>query len=205
MSEEAQTIPVNSKEEQTMQIMLKDGISVDLPINQIKRCKTFDNLLDDIEGDEDSPLPAENISLEIFELISKFMELHPIEEDIKYLTEEGQKELRVKMFEKKDIELFKKMEQKTIFDIILIANYLDFKLLLDYSCKFIADMIKGKKPDEIKKIFGVEGDFTKEEKENVLKENPWLEDSTPMETQQDGATSGGGAADESTGGGGAAE
>ena len=35
-------------------------------------------------------------------------------------------------------------------------------------------MIKGRTPDEIKRVFGVEGDFTDEEKEAVLRENPWL-------------------------------
>ena len=44
-------------------------------------------------------------------------------------------------------------------------------------------MIKGRTPDEIKGIFGIEGEFTAEEKEAVLRENPWLRE--PGETAPD--------------------
>ena len=54
------------------------------------------------------------------------------------------------------------------------ANFLDLKPMLDITCKAVAEMIKGKTPDEIKKVFGVEGDFTDEEKAQVLRDNPWL-------------------------------
>lgn len=35
-------------------------------------------------------------------------------------------------------------------------------------------MIKGKSPDEIKSIFGVDGEFTPEEEKQVLEEHAWL-------------------------------
>ena len=64
----------------------------------------------------------------------------------------------------------------TLFEMILAANFLDLKPMLDVTCKAVAEMIKGKTPDEIKKVFGVEGDFTEEEKAQVLRDNPWLDD-----------------------------
>ncbi|XP_058734529.1 SKP1-like protein 1A isoform X2 [Vicia villosa] len=36
---------------------------------------------------------------------------------------------------------FVKVDQKTLFDLILAANYLDIKSLLDLTCKTVADMI----------------------------------------------------------------
>jgi S-phase kinase-associated protein 1 len=35
-------------------------------------------------------------------------------------------------------------------------------------------MIKGKTVEEVKKTFNIVGDFTPEEEEQVIKENPWL-------------------------------
>ena len=35
------------------------------------------------------------------------------------------------------------------------ANYLNIKTLLDLTCKTVADMIKGKTPEEIRKTFNV--------------------------------------------------
>lgn len=64
----------------------------------------------------------------------------------------------------------------TLFELILAANYLDIRGLLDVSCKTVANMIKGKSPEEIREIFNIENDFTKEELEQVRKENEWCEE-----------------------------
>jgi S-phase kinase-associated protein 1 len=37
-------------------------------------------------------------------------------------------------------------------------------------------MIKGKTPEEIRKIFNIKNDFTKEEEAQVHKENQWCEE-----------------------------
>ena len=53
------------------------------------------------------------------------------------------------------------------------ANYLDIKSLLDLTCQTVADMIKGKTPEEIRKTFNIKNDFTPEEEEEVRRENQW--------------------------------
>ena len=68
---------------------------------------------------------------------------------------------------------FVKVDQATLFDLILAANYLDIKSLLDLTCQTVADMIKGKTPEEIRKTFNIKNDFTPEEEEEVRRENQW--------------------------------
>ncbi|KAI4339944.1 hypothetical protein MLD38_024827 [Melastoma candidum] len=62
---------------------------------------------------------------------------------------------------------FVKVEHKTLFDIILAANYLNIRGLLDLACQTVADMIKGKTPDEIRQIFNINSVFTPEEEEEL--------------------------------------
>ncbi|CAL9197743.1 unnamed protein product, partial [Musa hybrid cultivar] len=89
---------------------------------------------------------------------------------------------------------FVKVDQATLFDLILIpfnillcfsifcpkiffvlitSNYLNIKGLLDLTCQTVADMIKGKTPEEIRKTFNIKNDFTPEEEEEVRRENQW--------------------------------
>merc|ERR1712242_549458 len=55
-----------------------------------------------------------------------------------------------------DADFINKQPKRTIFQIILGANYMDIKSLLHLGCAKIATMIKGKSPEEIKKILSEE-------------------------------------------------
>ncbi|XVF35927.1 hypothetical protein REPUB_Repub19eG0014000 [Reevesia pubescens] len=68
---------------------------------------------------------------------------------------------------------FVNVDQATLFDLILAANYLNIKSLLDLTCQTVADMIKGKAPEEIRKTLNIKNDFTPEEEEEVRRENQW--------------------------------
>ncbi|TYZ62799.1 hypothetical protein PybrP1_007777 [[Pythium] brassicae (nom. inval.)] len=57
--------------------------------------------------------------------------------------------------------------------LILAANYLDIKSLLDLACAKVAIMIKGKTPDEIRSTFDITAEFTPEEEQMIREENKW--------------------------------
>lgn len=60
------------------------------------------------------------------------------------------------------------MEALNLETPLQAANYLDIKGLLDVTCKTVANMIKGKTPEEIRKTFNIKNDFTEEEEAQVL-------------------------------------
>ena len=70
-------------------------------------------------------------------------------------------------------EDFFNVDQALVFELILAANYLDIKGLLNLGCKIVAKMIRGKTPEEIRKHFNIKNDFTPEEEEKIRKENEW--------------------------------
>ncbi|KAF6143648.1 hypothetical protein GIB67_004177 [Kingdonia uniflora] len=65
------------------------------------------------------------------------------------------------------------MDQAMLFDLLLAANYLNIKDLLDLSCQTVADMIKGKTPEEIQKVFKIKNDILPEEEAEIRRENKW--------------------------------
>ncbi|CAA7048223.1 unnamed protein product [Microthlaspi erraticum] len=72
-----------------------------------------------------------------------------------------------------DAEFMKDIDQSTLFSLIMAANYLNIKDLLDLTCQTVADMIKGKTPEEIRTTFNIKNDFTPEEEAEVRRENQW--------------------------------
>ncbi|XP_010459699.1 PREDICTED: SKP1-like protein 4 [Camelina sativa] len=68
---------------------------------------------------------------------------------------------------------FLKVDQPTLFDLILAANYLNISGLLDLTCQAVADQMKGKTPDEMRAHFNIKNDYTQEEEEEVRNENKW--------------------------------
>jgi S-phase kinase-associated protein 1 len=68
------------------------------------------------------------------------------------------------------------IDQEKLFELILAANFMDIKPLLDLTCAAVASLIKGKTPEEIRKTFNIVNDFTPEEEAAVREENKWCEE-----------------------------
>ncbi|XP_057951769.1 SKP1-like protein 1 [Malania oleifera] len=71
---------------------------------------------------------------------------------------------------------FVDVDLDVLYDLIMAANYLDIKELVDLTCETVAEMIKGKQPEEIRKIFKIKNDFSPEEEGEIRRENQWAFD-----------------------------
>ncbi|KAI3949292.1 hypothetical protein MKW98_023229 [Papaver atlanticum] len=89
----------------------------------------------------------------------------------KVIGDEKEKE-ELKKWDEKFAEELKK-DQYTLFEMILAANYLAARCLLDVTCQACADMIKGMPPEQIRKFFNIKNDFSPEEEAEVRRENQW--------------------------------
>ncbi|GMS81669.1 hypothetical protein PENTCL1PPCAC_3844 [Pristionchus entomophagus] len=74
-----------------------------------------------------------------------------------------------------DIEFFPK-EQKELFELLCAAHYLDIRALYDNLCQTVANMLHGKKADEMAKLFNIKCDLTQKEIDDIRKANAWCED-----------------------------
>ncbi len=72
-----------------------------------------------------------------------------------------------------DREFMKDIEYDLLHEIILAANFLEIKKLLNLSMATLADMIKGKTSQQIRDYFGLVNDFSPAEREEIAKELSW--------------------------------
>ncbi|KAL8109749.1 SKP1-like protein 20 [Apium graveolens] len=155
MASESKMIMLKSSDNETFEV--EEAVAVE--------SQTIKHMIEDDCADTTIPLPnvSSKILAKVIEYCKKHVESPKSDEVNKTVDDE------LKTF---DAE-FVKVDQATLFDLILAANYLNIKSLLDLTCQTVADMIKGKTPEEIRKTFNIKNDFTPEEEEEVRRENAW--------------------------------
>lgn len=128
------------------------------------------------EGDtEEKEIPLPNVKTEVLRKVVQYMKYHaenPSKEIEKPLKSANMSEV-VSQWDADFVDV----DQELLFELILAANYMDIKPLLDLTCAKVASMIKGKTPEQIRKTFNIQNDFTPEEEEAVRAENKWAEES----------------------------
>lgn len=131
------------------------------------------NMIEDAGLDEEIPLP--NVKSGVLQKVIDYCKQHrhqAAEEIQKPLKSHQLLECGVSEWDNE----FVSIEQEILFELILAANYLDIKGLLDLTCAKVASLIKGKTPEEIRTQFNISNDFTPEEEAQVREENKWCED-----------------------------
>jgi len=128
---------------------------------------------DDNEDEQEIPLPnvKSNVLSKVIEFCNYHTENDPMQEIEKPLKSANMHDV-VEPWDANFVDI----EQETLFELILAANYMDIKSLLDLTCAKVASMIKGKTPEEIRKTFNIVNDFTPEEEAQVREENKWCEE-----------------------------
>lgn len=153
----------------TVKLSSADNQAFEVDVDVANESQTVKNMIEDTGSDDLIPLP--NVSGRILAKVIEYCKYH-VEANKKVDDKPTKTEEDVKAW---DAE-FVKVDQATLFDLILAANYLNIKGLLDLTCQTVAQMIKGKTPEEIRKTFNIKNDFTPEEEEEVRRENQWAFD-----------------------------
>ncbi|KAG5287013.1 sulfur metabolite repression control protein C [Histoplasma ohiense] len=149
------------------------GISVERSI--IERSILIKNMLEDVgEGSMEEEIPIPNVNRAVLEKVIAWCTKH--QGDPPSTGDEDNDSRRKTTDIDEWDQKFMQVDQEMLFEIILAANYLDIKALLDIGCKTVANMIKGKSPEDIRKTFNIQNDFTPEEEAQIRAENEWAED-----------------------------
>uniref|UniRef100_A0A7N8WJ54 S-phase kinase-associated protein 1 n=1 Tax=Mastacembelus armatus TaxID=205130 RepID=A0A7N8WJ54_9TELE len=164
----------------TIKLQSSDGEIFEVDVEIAKQSVTIKTMLEDLgmddEGDDD-PVPLPNVNAAILKKVIQWCTHH--KDDPPPPEDDENKEKRTDDIPVWDQEFLKPCPAPlrfTVVSSVQAANYLDIKGLLDVTCKTVANMIKGKTPEEIRKTFNIKNDFTEEEEAQVRKENQWCEE-----------------------------
>ena len=110
-------------------------------------------MLEDDSGDDDdtTEIPLPNVKAAVLKKVIEFCSHHksePMTEIEKPLKSAVMAEVVQKWYAD-----FVNVEKILLFDLIIAANDMDIKPLLDLVTLSITDMIKGKTPEETRKVF----------------------------------------------------
>ena len=145
----------------------KEGEQFTVSEEVANRFGTIKNLLIDVGRNTSTPIPLPEVAGNVFNKILEFANYH-VENPVKVENDKF-------IFSDWDVSFFK-MEVTILLPVVTASNYLDDKELLDMSVQAVADLIKDKTPEDIRKLFAIENDFTPEEEAVIRKENEWLEE-----------------------------
>jgi S-phase kinase-associated protein 1 len=124
---------------------------------------------------EERQIPLPNVKSKILAKVIEYMRYHagnPAKEIDRPLKSANMREV-VSEWDADYVEV----DDEMLFDLILAANYMDIKPLLDLTCAKVASYMKGKTAEEIRKRFNIENDLTPEEEAAIRAENKWAEES----------------------------
>lgn len=194
--------PQQQSTAQCVKVSTADGALFELPMSTVPELKTIAHMIADMGDDFDAqtPIPVA-ISAENLKAVLAFHAAHkqlleeinlPIITTPRYPSESeaaaaiGAQYDISKELEKRNIAEAGKEKAycvhigtnniDTMLNLIKSANYLNYKQLLCTASMAMTDMLSGKTPDEIRQMFGITYNFTPEEEEQIIKENPWCTD-----------------------------
>ena len=129
-----------------IKLQSSDSETFEVDVEIAKKSETIKTMLEDLglDDDDDEPISLPNVNAAILRKVIEWATHH--KDDPPPPEDEENREKRTDDIEPHDQE-FLKVDQGTLFELILAANYLDIKGLLDVTCKTVANMIKGKTPE----------------------------------------------------------
>ena len=148
-----------------MQIKLQAGDNGEVfpvDIEVAKMSATIKTMMEDlgIEDSQEDVVALPNVDGPVLKMVIEWATHH---KDDPQPAEDNESKSRFHLDIPEWDKKFLKVPQAVLYDLIVAADCLDIKGLLDVTCKTVATWIKGKSPEEIRKILNVKKDLDAEQ------------------------------------------
>ena len=153
-------------------LVSSEGEKMQISVKAAQRSQMIKRIIDDFPNETEIPL--ENVRSNILKKIKEYLD-HYQDTDPKEIERPLASQNFQECVDPWDFE-FINVDLDLIFEIMLASNYMDIKPLLELATSKVASIIKGKTPEEIRKTFNIQNDFTPEEEQQIREENQWCLD-----------------------------
>ncbi|KCV69973.1 hypothetical protein H696_03438 [Fonticula alba] len=159
-------------------LICKDGVTIEVPRDIAEKSRLIKNLLHDL-GPVATPIPLPSVDSTILIEVFKWAFHHRFdpppmtEEEMASAFRNGRSLRRLDDISSWDHD-FCQVDQATLFNIIVVANYLDIPALLDLTTKSVATMITGKTPEQLRLTFNIPSDLAPDEEDSIQRDNQWI-------------------------------
>ncbi|KAL7479442.1 hypothetical protein ACHAW6_005171 [Cyclotella cf. meneghiniana] len=162
----------------TIKLISKEGEIFKVPLEVVKLSNLVVTTLGEEEHDDDNDDDQEDNAVEIPLPNVKASVLAKVVEFCTHYKDEPMKPITTPLASIVIDEIvqdfyarFVEVDQVMLFELVTAANFMDIKPLLDLTCLAVSIYIKGKSPDEIRKIFNINNDMSQDDGGQVSDEN----------------------------------
>ncbi|KAK7401620.1 hypothetical protein VNO78_13239 [Psophocarpus tetragonolobus] len=151
------------EEDEMVKLRSMDGVTFEVEASIAKEMETVQSFIEECGRDPSEVIPLHNVSSRELSRIVRYCSEHlrlARDGDIK-----GTKE-----FDNRFVAALSLYEMK---ELVLAANYLNMKKLLDFLSASIAEVIKNKSVEFVREFFGVDNDYTPEEEHQYRSLHAW--------------------------------
>lgn len=147
----------------TVKLQSADGVIFNLDIELAKQSGTITTLLDECGSDGELTFPLRNMNSDLVRRVIEYIEHHKDDVianesdcDDDDSDDDDQQNDDISFWDRN----FLSVDQVTLFDLLMSAQYLDITGLKEITSKMIASMIEGKTANQILQIFDIRNDKT---------------------------------------------
>jgi S-phase kinase-associated protein 1 len=140
------------------------------------------DMLEDATEGEQTVIPIPNASGKTLAHVISYMEHHennkaePIEKPLKVKIDDVISEWDKAFLFTELIKDHDEKQHEVLINVIMAANFLNIKDLLDLTCAAVAGMVNGKTTEQIRTLFNIVNDFSPEEEARLKEEAKWCEE-----------------------------
>ncbi|XP_006661068.1 SKP1-like protein 5 [Oryza brachyantha] len=158
----------------TILLISSDGHRFEVTEAAASMSRLLSNMIED--GCTDNGVTLPNVTGDMLAKIVKYCDKHAaVTSELAaagFSDAAAREESRVEKLKEFDAELVS-LDVPTLFRLIMAADFMDVKGLLDAACQHVADMAKDMTVEQMRETFNIENDLTREEEAAIRRENAW--------------------------------